>query len=156
MHWKKSIRKVFTIYDSNSYFIKAMESVYLRHALRDKLKSSRPSLRETRDNRPLGRYPDRSWCYRQNSVKLSWSKPMDPWIVHSYAAADVHGAMACDQKTFTLVWSWLQLLSGSLPKDSLSRVSRWLKARLELCTLASYVRTFAKLDIELSVDYVYA
>ena len=29
-----------------------------------KLKSSRPSLRETRDKRPLSRDPVRSWCHR--------------------------------------------------------------------------------------------
>ena len=35
---------------------------------------------ETRDKRPLGRAPDRSWCHRHTSVKLSWSQPMDPGI----------------------------------------------------------------------------
>ena len=45
----------------------------------DKVKNSRPSLRETRDKRPLARNPDRSWCHRRTSVKFSWSQPMDPW-----------------------------------------------------------------------------
>ena len=44
-----------------------------------KVKSSRPSLRETRNKRPLGRDPDRNWCHRHTSVKLSWSQPMYPW-----------------------------------------------------------------------------
>ena len=63
-----------------------------------KVKSSRPSLRETRDKRPLGRGPDRSWCHSHTSVQLSWSKSMDWKAAHSYDAADVHGVMGCDQK----------------------------------------------------------
>ena len=43
------------------------------------MKSSRPSLRETRDKRPLDRDPDRSRCHRHTSVKLSWSQSMHPW-----------------------------------------------------------------------------
>ena len=43
-----------------------------------KVKSSRPSSRETRDKQPLGRDRDRSW-YHRASVKFSWSQPMDPW-----------------------------------------------------------------------------
>ena len=43
------------------------------------MKSPRPSLRETRDKRPLGRDPDRSWCHCHTSAKLSLSQPMDPW-----------------------------------------------------------------------------
>ena len=43
------------------------------------MKSSRPSLRETRDKRSLGRDPDRSWCHRHTSVKVSWSQSMGPW-----------------------------------------------------------------------------
>ena len=36
-------------------------------------KSSWPSLRETRDKRPLGSDPDRSWCHRHtNVIELSW------------------------------------------------------------------------------------
>ena len=34
-----------------------------------KMKSSRPSLRETRDKWPLVKDPDRSWCHRHISVK---------------------------------------------------------------------------------------
>ena len=46
-----------------------------------------------------------------------------------YAAADVHGAMGCDQKSFTstLVRRWHQPLSGSLPN---SRVSHRLGREL--------------------------
>ena len=36
-----------------------------------KVKSSRHSLRETRDKRPLGRDSDRSWCHRHTNVKLT-------------------------------------------------------------------------------------
>ena len=38
----------------------------------DKVKSSRPSLREIRDKRPLCRDPDRSWCHRhtKSMIKL--------------------------------------------------------------------------------------
>ena len=43
-----------------------------------KVKSSRPSLRETRDKRPSGNDPDKSWCHRHISVKLSWSQSMNP------------------------------------------------------------------------------
>ena len=42
------------------------------------------------------------------------------------AAADVHGAMGCDQKSFTVVRRRHQLLSGSLPNGRLSRFSRRL------------------------------
>ena len=48
---------------------------------------------------------------------------MDWAAAHSYAAADVHGAMGCGQKSFTLVWRWQQLLSGSQPNGCLSQVS---------------------------------
>ena len=41
-----------------------------------KVKSYRPSLRETRDKRPLD--PDRGFCYRYTSAKLSWSQLMNP------------------------------------------------------------------------------
>ena len=32
--------------------------------------------RKTRDKRPLGKDPDRSWCHRHTIVNLSWSQPM--------------------------------------------------------------------------------
>ena len=40
-----------------------------------KVKSSRPSLRETRDNWPLGREPDISWCHchTKSMIRLYWS-----------------------------------------------------------------------------------
>ena len=45
------------------------------------LKSFRPSLRETRDKRPLDRESNRSWCYLHTTcmIKLFWSRPMAPW-----------------------------------------------------------------------------
>ena len=44
-----------------------------------KVKSSRLILQPTRDKRPLARNPDRSWCHRHTSVKLSWLQPKDLW-----------------------------------------------------------------------------
>ena len=45
------------------------------------LKSFRPSLRETRDKRPLDRESNRRWCHRHtmSMIKLFWSQPMAPW-----------------------------------------------------------------------------
>ena len=47
----------------------------------DKVKSSSLAYnrRETRDKRPLGRDPDRSWCHLHTNVKLSLSQLMDTW-----------------------------------------------------------------------------
>ena len=44
------------------------------------LKSSRPSLHETRDKWPLGRESDRSWFHRHTTsmIKLLWLQPMAP------------------------------------------------------------------------------
>ena len=38
---------------------------------------------ETRDKRPLGRDPDRSWCHRYTTsmIKLFWSQSMAPWAL---------------------------------------------------------------------------
>ena len=36
--------------------------------------------RKTRNERPLGRDPNRSRCHHHTSVKLFWSYPMAPWI----------------------------------------------------------------------------
>ena len=49
-------------------------SVFILIKYVGKVKSSQPSLRETRDKRPSGRYPDRSWCHLHTSVKLFWSQ----------------------------------------------------------------------------------
>ena len=73
---------------------------------------------ETRDKRPLGRDPDRSWSHLHTSVKL--------FLVTAYSSMDindsigvyyrsVHGPMCFVQKSFTLVWRWHQFLSDSLP-----------------------------------------
>ena len=86
-----------------------------------KVKISRPSLCETRDKRPLGWESDRSWCHCHTNVKLFWSQPMAP------RSSGV--AYECDQESFTLVWWWHQLLSGSLPNGHLSATSHWLLAR---------------------------
>ena len=47
----------------------------------DKLKNSRPSLRETLNKRPLGRDPDRSWCHRHTTSMMErfWLQPLTPW-----------------------------------------------------------------------------
>ena len=42
----------------------------------DGLKTFRPSLRETRDNRPLDRGSNRSWCHTTSMIKLFWSQSM--------------------------------------------------------------------------------
>ena len=42
------------------------------------MESSLPSLCETWNKELLIRYPDRSWCHRDTSLKLSWSQSMDP------------------------------------------------------------------------------
>ena len=46
-----------------------------------KVESSQPSLRETRDKRPLGRDTDMRWCQRHTTsmIKLIWPQPMFPW-----------------------------------------------------------------------------
>ena len=54
----------------------------------DKVKSSRASLRETRDKRPLDRDPDRSWCHGHSSVKLFWS------AAYECAAAQSNGRLS--------------------------------------------------------------
>ena len=64
-----------------SYFLSCISAFVCclnekRFMYEDKVKSSRPSLRETWDKRPLGSHPDRSWCHRHASVKLFWSQPM--------------------------------------------------------------------------------
>ena len=37
--------------------------------------------RKTREKRPLGRDPVRSWCHRHTTgiIKLFWSQPIAPW-----------------------------------------------------------------------------
>ena len=61
------------------------------------MKSSRPSLRETRDKRPLGRDPDRSWCHRHT---MSMIKLL---LVAAHGSMDIGGStrVSCyDQKSF--------------------------------------------------------
>ena len=68
-----------------------------------KVKSSGPSLRETREKRPLGRDPDRRWRYRHTSVKLFWSQPMVPWTLvaaHECAASQSMDPWAATKKAF--------------------------------------------------------
>ena len=55
-----------------------------------KVKSSRPSLRETRDKPPLGMDPELSWYYLHTSANLCWSQPIAPWTsvaAYVYSAA---------------------------------------------------------------------
>ena len=46
-----------------------------------KVKSSRSTLHETREKRPLGRDPDRRWAHRYTTsmIMLFWSQLMTPW-----------------------------------------------------------------------------
>ena len=56
---------------------------------------------ETRGKRPLGRDPDKSWCHRHTSVKLSWSKSMTPWtqaVAYECAAAQFMDQWAATKK----------------------------------------------------------
>ena len=39
-------------------------------------------------------------------LTYNWRETRDKRSAHSYAAADVHGAMGCNQKCFTQVWRW--------------------------------------------------
>ena len=50
--------------------------------IRGKMESSWPSLRETRDKRPLGRDPERSWCHRHtmSMIEPFWSQAMARWV----------------------------------------------------------------------------
>ena len=45
------------------------------------IKKTKKNLRETRDERPLDRESDRSWCHRHTTsmIKLFWSQPMATW-----------------------------------------------------------------------------
>ena len=56
-----------------------------------------------------------------------------------YDAADAHGSMGCNPKSFTttVVWQWHQPLSSSLPNGHLS----WVSCRIgwEIFTLPSYM-----------------
>ena len=95
--------------------------------------------RETRDNRLLGRDPGRSRCHLHTSLKLFWSRPMSPWTsaaAYECAAAQSMDPWGYDQESFTGVWRWHQLLSGSLPNGRLSRVSHRLQARQRTFHLA--------------------
>ena len=88
-----------------------------------KVKSSWPSLRETRDKRPFGSDAERSWCHRHISVNnfLKSFFSRSPWF-HG------HRRQHSLYTSFTLVWRWHQLLSGSLPNGRLSQVPRRLSA----------------------------
>ena len=57
--------------------IYALETSFSMWFYEGGLKSSRPSLPETRDKRPLGRESDRSWCHRHTTsmMKLFGSSP---------------------------------------------------------------------------------
>ena len=48
-----------------------------------KVKTSQPSLCETRDKWLLGQETDRSWCHRhtRNMIKFFWSQPLVPWAL---------------------------------------------------------------------------
>ena len=67
-----------------------------------KMKSFRPSLQRT----------------KKFGTSARW--------VGTYAVAEINGAMGSDQRSFTLVWRWHQLLSVSLSNGCMSRVLRLL------------------------------
>ena len=73
--------------------------------------------RKTREKRPLGRVPDRSWYDLHTSVKLflvASHGTMDIGGSIRVCCSSVYGSMCCDKEGSTLVWRWHQLLSASL------------------------------------------
>ena len=74
----KNTGTVFTKFSAFSDWIAI--NIYL-HIRRQGEKFSTFILRETRDKRPLGTEPDRSWCHRhtKSMIKLFWWQPMAPW-----------------------------------------------------------------------------
>ena len=89
------------------------------------MKSSRPSLLETRDKQLLRRDPDRRWYHCHTSVKLSWSQLMDPWTewqhTHMLQPMSIE-SWAATKKVLNYCGGDM----GSLPNSRLSRVSRRL------------------------------
>ena len=76
------------------------------------MKSSQSRLCETRDKRPLGSDPDRSWCHRytKSTKKFFWSQPMVPW---ASAAAYGQGEKFLAQPTTDMKLK----TSGALGRD---------------------------------------
>jgi hypothetical protein len=74
-----------------------------------KVKSSQPSLHETRDKWPLGRDPDRSWCHFHTNVKLSWLQPMDPWTERQHTLVCCNSHLYADAHTCMLLSMLLEL-----------------------------------------------
>ena len=63
-----------------------------------KVKTSRPNLRETRDQGPGEELMSQSH-YEYDKAFLVAA----PGFIHSYAAADGHGAMGCNQRIFIIL-----------------------------------------------------
>ena len=82
--WKQLLGNstVVTCQQIARFLIEKVTFYLFPYVYEDTVKSSRPSLCETRDKRPLGRDPDKSLSHRHTSVKLSWSQPMDPWTIY--------------------------------------------------------------------------
>ena len=95
---------------------------------------------ETRDKRPLGRDPDRSWRHRHSSVKLPWSQYMDPLSErqHTRMLPPMFMKPCATTKKLYTSGAVTPPRLRSLPDERLSRVSSLLWARLELFTLPSY------------------
>ena len=86
-----------------------------------KISSLAYNLHETWDKYPLDRDPDRNWCHLHTLAFLDTAHDsMDISRSIQVCCHSVYGSMDYDQKSFTLVWWWHQLLSGSLPKNCLS------------------------------------
>ena len=70
--------------------------MYMYFIIQGKVKSFSLAYKwcETWDKRPLGRDPDRSYCFLHTSVKLIWSQPMALWeLVAAYECAVIKKAL---------------------------------------------------------------
>ena len=80
----------------NAFLVAAHDSMDFGGSIRGKVKSSSIAYnrRETRNKRPVGWEPDRSWCHLLTGVKLFWSQLMASWI--SAAAYECAAAQSMD------------------------------------------------------------
>ena len=76
------------------------------------MKSSRPSLK--RDKRPLGKDPDRSWCYC-NSEKLFWSQLMAPLTLEASYSENYELNNNNNNNSNNKLTPWLMEPGGSMP-----------------------------------------
>ena len=109
--WKQLLGNstVVTCQQIARFLIEKVTFYLFPYVYEDTVKSSRPSLCETRDKRPLGRDPDKSLSHRHTSVKLSWSQPMDPWTERQQTTS-----YGLQQKSFALECRWQNIRTTKL------------------------------------------